>query len=275
MPLRPRNWRLVLLVLLLVTAPIVIGYLWMVLGSFNTRVHGITPVGEWNLDNWRFLWEPLGRRPPIWTAVFNTLLFAGGVAALVVVVSSMAAYAISRLHFPGRGWFLGLVLVLHAFPAVSLLIASYYVLAVLGLFDTLIGVVLVMTSFMMPFGTWLLKGFFDGISWEMEMAALVDGASRWTIFRRVALPLVKPGLFALAVFTFLVAWGEFILPYTFIVSGRTWTLSIYLQSMLGDFERADYGLVAAVGLFYMLPAVAVFLLGQRYLLDMYFGGSKG
>jgi len=138
-----------------------------------------------------------------------------------------------------------------------------------------VGVVLVMTSFMMPFGIWLLKGFFDNISWEMEMAALVDGASRWKIFRSIALPLVRPGLFALGVFTFLVAWGEFILPYTFIVSGRTWTLSIYLQSMLGDFERADYGLVAAVGLFYVLPAVAVFLVGQRYLLDMYFGGSKG
>lgn len=275
MPLRPRGWWLILLVLAAITLPIVVGYLWIVIGSFNTRVHGITPVGEWTLENWRFVGERVGRRPPIWTALLNTLLFAGGVSLLVVTVSAMAAYAISRLSFPGRGWFLGLVLVLHAFPAVSLLIASYYVLRVLGLFDSLVGVVLVMTSFMMPFGIWLLKGFFDGISWEMEMAALVDGASRWRIFRTIALPLVRPGLFALAVFTFLVAWGEFILPYTFIVSGRTWTLSIYLQSMLGDFERADYGLVAAVGLFYILPAVAVFLVGQRYLLDMYFGGSKG
>jgi inositol-phosphate transport system permease protein len=149
------------------------------------------------------------------------------------------------------------------------------VLVVLGLFDTLLGVILVMTSFLMPLGIWLLKGFFDGLSWEMEMAALVDGASRWRIFTRLALPLVKPGLFALGVFTFLVAWGEFILPYTFIVSGRTWTLSIYLQGMLGDLERANYGVVAAVGLFYMLPAMVVFLLGQSFLLDMYYGGSKG
>lgn len=275
MAVRSKSWWLLLIVLAVVSVPIVIGYLWLITGSFNTRVHGITPVGEWTTENWRFLWENVGRRPSIWTAALNTLLFAGGVSALVVTVSAMAAYAISRLHFPGRGWFLGLVLVLHAFPAVSLLIASYYVLVVLGLFDTLVGVILVMTSFMMPFGIWLLKGFFDGISWEMEMAALVDGASRWTIFRKIALPMVRPGLFALGVFTFLVAWGEFILPYTFIVSGRTWTLSIYLQSMLGDFERANYGMVAAVGVFYMIPAVVVFLIGQRYLLDMYFGGSKG
>src|SRR5690606_34641521 len=76
MPLRPRAWWLVLL-LAAITVPIVVGYLWIVIGSFNTRVHGITPVGEWTLENWRFLGERLGRRPSIWTALLNTLLFAG------------------------------------------------------------------------------------------------------------------------------------------------------------------------------------------------------
>lgn len=273
--LRPKNWLLWLGLIVLLSLPIIAGYGWLAVSSFNERVHGLVPVGEWSVENWRFLWERVGRRPPVWTVMVNTLLLAGGVAALVVTVSSMAAYAISRLHFPGRGVMLGLVLVLHAFPAVSLLIASFYVLVRLGLFDTLLGVILVMSAFLMPLGVWLLKGFFDGLSWEMEMAALVDGASRWTIFFRLALPLVAPGLFAVATFSFLVAWGEFILPYTFIVSGRTWTFSIYLQSLIGDTEMADYGRLAAVGLFYMLPAVAVFLLGQRYLLTMYSGGSKG
>jgi inositol-phosphate transport system permease protein len=273
--LRPKHWPLWLLALLVLSLPIVAGYAWLVVSSFNQRVHGLVPVGSWSLDNWQFLWERQGRRPPVWTVMINTLLLAGGVAALVVSVSSMAAYAISRLHFPGRGVMLGLVLVLHAFPAVSLLIASYYVLVVLGLFDSLLGVILVMSAFLMPLGVWLLKGFFDGLSWEMEMAALVDGASRWTIFFKLALPLVAPGLFAVATFSFLVAWGEFILPYTFIVSGRTWTFSIYLQSLIGDTEMANYGRLGAVGMFYMLPAVAVFLLGQRYLLTMYSGGSKG
>ncbi len=273
--LKPRSWPLWLIFLIVVTVPILIGYVWLLLSSFNDRVHGLTPAGDWGLSNWRFLWENVGRRPSIWTVMLNTLLFAGGVSVTVVIVSAMAAYAVSRLSFPGRSWFLGLILVLHAFPAVSLLIASYYVLVVLGLFDSLLGVILVMTSFMMPLGIWLLKGFFDSLSWEMEMAALVDGASRWRIFWRIAMPLVSPGLFAVGIFTFLVAWGEFILPYTFIVSGRTWTFSIYLNSMIGDFEMADYGLLGAVGLFYMLPAVAVFFFGQRYLLTMYSGGSKG
>jgi inositol-phosphate transport system permease protein len=211
----------------------------------------------------------------IWSVLVNTLIFAGTVSLLVVFISAMAAYAISRLHFRGRGLFLGTVLALHAFPAVSLLIATFYVLVLLGLFDTLIGVTLVMTSFMMPLGIWLLKGFFDQLSWDMEMAALVDGASRFRIFFQIALPLAKPGLFALGIFSFLIAWGEFILPYTFIASSRVWVFSIYLESIIGDMSITDYGLMTAVGMFYTLPAVVIFLFGQKYLLQMYYGGSKG
>jgi inositol-phosphate transport system permease protein len=270
-----RRWVGTFIVILAITFPIALGYLWLVLTSMNREVHGLVPVGGWELQNWRFLWEPIGRRPMIWRVLINTLIFAGGVSLLVVTVSAMAAYAISRMNFRGRGMFLGLVLVLHAFPAVSLLIATFYVLVMLRLFDSLLGVVLVMTSFMMPLGIWLLKGFFDNLSWDMEMAALVDGASRFRIFFQIALPLAKPGLFALGIFAFLIAWGEFILPYTFIASSRVWIFSVYLQSLMGDLSATDYGLLTAVGVFYTLPAIIVFLLGQKYLLQMYYGGSKG
>jgi inositol-phosphate transport system permease protein len=270
-----RRWIGTFMVILAITFPIAIGYLWLVLTSTNREVHGLVPIGGWEMQNWRFLWEPIGRRPMIWQVLVNTLIFAGGVSLLVVMVSAMAAYAISRMNFRGRGMFLGLVLVLHAFPAVSLLIATFYVLVMLRLFDSLLGVVLVMTSFMMPLGIWLLKGFFDNLSWDMEMAALVDGASRFRIFFQIALPLAKPGLFALGIFSFLIAWGEFILPYTFIASSRVWIFSIYLESLMGDLSATDFGLLTAVGLFYTLPAIVVFLLGQKYLLQMYYGGSKG
>jgi inositol-phosphate transport system permease protein len=186
----------------------------------------------------------------------------------------MAAYAISRLSFPGRSWYLGLVLVLHAFPAVSLIIAIFYILRLLGLFDTLIGVIIVKASLELPLGIWLMKGFFDNLSWDMEMAALVDGMSRWTLFWKIALPMVRPGILALGTFALLSAWGEFILPFTLIVSGRSWTMAMYLQTLLGE-AFTDYGMVAAVGLFYAIPVLAMFLLGQRYLLNIYAGGAKG
>lgn len=273
--LRARSWPLVTLALVVLTLPIAVGALWLLLTSMSREVHGLSPIGGWELENWRFLREPIGARPSIWAVLWNTLLFSGGVAIVEVLVAAMSAYAVSRLHFPGRRAYMGLVLVLHAFPAVTLLIAIFYVLRVLHLFDTLIGVVLVKVALDLPLGIWLLKGFFDQLSWDMEMAALVDGASRWRIFWRLALPLVRPGLLALGTFALLSAWGEFVLPYTLIVSGKSWTLSLYLQSLIGDYRFVDFGLLSAVGLFYMLPVCVLFLFGQRYLLRIYGGGIKG
>ncbi len=275
MALLPPRWRLVLLLLAVLSLPIATGLLWLFLTASFERVHGLVPVEPLSLDNWRFLWEPsINGRPSIWVALGNSLFFAGTVALIEVLVASMAAYAISRLNFPGRTVYLGLILVLHAFPAISLIIAIFYILRVIGLFDTLTGVILVKAALELPLGIWLMKGFFDNLSWEMEMAALVDGASRWTLFWRIALPMVRPGILALSTFALLSAWGEFILPFTLIVSGQRWTLALYLQSFLGE-SFTDFGLVAAVGLFYAFPVVLFFILGQRYLLNLYSGGIKG
>jgi inositol-phosphate transport system permease protein len=275
MPLLPPRWRLLLLALGVLSLPILTGVIWLFLtGSFE-RVHGLLPAGPPAVTSWRFLWESsVGSRPPIHVPLLNSLVFSVAVALVVVVVSSMAAYAISRLSFPGRSLYLGLVLVLHAFPAVSLIIAIFYILRLLGLFDTLAGVILVKASLELPLGIWLMKGFFDSLSWEMEMAALVDGMSRWTLFWKIALPLVRPGVLALGTFSLLSAWGEFILPFTLIVSTRSWTMAVYLQSFLGE-VFTDYRMAAAAGLIYALPVVVLFLLGQRYLLNVYSGGIKG
>src|SRR5256886_5615398 len=249
MPLLPPRWRLVLLLLLLLSLPIAAGLAWLLLTGAFDRVHGLLPVKPPDLRNWRFLWEAIGGRPPAIVPLVNSLIFASVVAAVELVVCSMAAYAISRMSFPGRRIYLGLVLVLHAFPAIALIIAIFYILRLLGLFDTLTGVILVKASLDLPLGIWLMKGFFDALPWEIEMAALVDGMSRWTLFWRVALPLVRPGILALGTFSLLSAWGEFILPFTLIVSTRNWTLALYLQSFIGE-AFTDYRIAAAVGLVY-------------------------
>ncbi|MDQ7860019.1 MAG: carbohydrate ABC transporter permease [Armatimonadota bacterium] len=274
MPLLPPRWRLLLVAIAALSLPILSGLAWLLLTGWFDQVHGLVPTGRLGPDNWRFLWEAVGGRPSVWIPLRNSLIFSGVVATVVVLASSMAAYAISRLSFPGRAAYLGLVLVLHAFPAVSLIIAIFFILRRLGLFDTLTGVILVKASLELPLGIWLMKGFFDYLSWEMEMAALVDGVSRWTLFWRIALPMVRPGLLALGTFALLSAWGEFILPFTLIVSNQNWLMSAYLQTFLGE-AFTDFGMVAAVGLFYAVPVIVLFLLGQRYLLNIYGGGVKG
>lgn len=262
--------------LTVITLPIIISYAWLFMSSLAKRTEGLKPYG-FTLANWRFLWDPsvLQNMPSIWRITLNTLAFALLVTVIEVGIAAATGYALSRLHFPGRKWFLSLTLILHAFPSVTLLIAIFYVLNALKLYDTLLGVILVKASLELPLGTWIMKGFFDNVSWDIEMAALIDGCSRFRTWWQVILPNIKPGIAALSIFSFLSGWSEFLLPYIFLTSFNNWTLSVLIKRLIGDFRFVDYGLLTAVGLFYIIPVLFFFIFTQEYLLNIYTGGVKG
>jgi len=262
------------LLLIPLTLPLVVLYAWLFLASWSDGMEGLRPLG-WTWDNWSFLWTSDPYLPNIWALTANTLLFAALVTLGEVGLASTAAYALSRLHVPARRLWLGLLIVLHAFPSITLLVAIFLLLRYLGLYDTLIGVVLVKIALDLPFHVWVLKGFYDQVPWDYEMAAMVDGASRFTVWRRVVLPLVKPGLLASGVFAFLSGWSEFLLPYVLAPGMETQTLPVFLSSLMSQGDVADYGMVAAVAVFYMVPVLLVYVLMQRYLLALYTGGVKG
>jgi len=267
-------------VLVLATLPIIVLYGWLLYSSFFPRVEGLRPIGAFTLENWRFLWAPqtvdqLRNRAPILPLTVNTFIFALSTAGVVLLVSSMAGYALSRVRFRGRRTFLGGVLLLHSFPSVTLLIATFLVLRQLGLYDQLLGVILVKAAFELPFGVWIMKGFFDTVPWELEMAALVDGANRITTWWRVVMPLVKPGLLALGLLSFVQGWNEFLLPFIFMPSGTQQTLSTLVRAVLGEGRFVDYGLLSALGLFYVFPVLALFFFAQEQLMRIYSGGVKG
>ena len=167
------------------------------------------------------------------------------------------------------------VMVLHAFPAITLIVAIFLVLQVVGLYNTLIGVILVKAAIDMPLGIWLMKGFYDTVPWEIEMAGIQDGASRFTVWRKLVLPQVKPGIFALGLFAFLLGWGEFILPQVLAPSGNAQVLSVYLAGLIADDNNFDMNMFKSVGLFYMMPVLILFFVFQNRLMNIYGGGSKG
>lgn len=278
-------------VLAVVSVPVVIGYLWVLVSTFSGRTHGLVPIdagggfGGLTLSNWSFLAER-----EIWTVTLNTFVLAVGLTIGVVAVSALAGYALSRLMFRGRKTILGTILVLHAFPSVTLLIAIFFVLRELGDvpvigrglpliggigFNTLGGVTLVSISLQLPLGVWLMKGFFDVVPWDVERAALIDGCSRFAAWRLVVLPAVRPGMAALAIFSFIIGWGSFIIPYTFIVDPTRNVMAAYLNSRLGPTQAINYGEIAAIGLFQLIPVLFFFFLTQEYLLKVFAGGSKG
>ncbi|RMF29094.1 MAG: carbohydrate ABC transporter permease [Chloroflexi bacterium] len=259
----------------IITLPIIVGYVWILISSFFFTTEGLVPKGRFTLEYWRFLVEPIAQRPSIWIITLNTLILALGMAVFVVLISAMAGYALSRLKFPGRKAFLSLTLILHAFPSVTLLIAIFYVLRAIKLYDTITGVVLVQVSLMLPLGVWLMKGFFDNVSWDMERAALIDGCSRLRTWWEILLPNIRPGIAALSIFSFITGWSSFLIPYTFTTTDTKATIAVYLNSLIGDSTFVTYGQVAAVGLFQLIPVMLFFIFSQEYLLNIYTGGTKG
>jgi len=294
MMLRPKlKPVLAYLVLIVPSSLIILGFLWLLITSFSTRVEGLQSLG-WTLNNWRFLWEsPFGPQyPSIWMVTLNTLVMSLIMTLIVVVVSSLTGYALSRMKFPGRKGFLSLTLILHAFPSVTLLIPIYFVLLqiakipligrdvpLLGGFgyNTIGGVALVMVAFQLPFGIWIMKGFFDNISWDMERSALIDGASRFKVWWQIIMPNIKPGIAALSIFSFLTAWNAYLIPLTFTAgrAGKSAVLSLYLQNFISESVMTEWNAVAAVGLFQLVPVVLFFLFTQEALLNIYAGGKKG
>jgi len=260
--------------LILLTLPMLIGYFWLIESSLSVRTQGLTMEG-FTTQNWSFLVEPIRSRQSIWRVLLSTLMLAVPLGLLDATVSSLAGYALSRLKFPGRRMFLSFTIILHAFPSATLLIAIFFVLRFLKLYDTIIGVVLVSVSLSLPLGIWLMKGFFDNVSWDIEMAALIDGCSRIRAWWSVILPIVRPGLAALLVFSFLGGWGAYIIPYTFLVTASIQPISLYLSSLTGDYALVNYGTVTAVALFQLTPVVIFYFFTQKYLLNLYSGGMKG
>lgn len=270
-----RIWPVVV-ILTALSAPLVIMYVYQVIDTVTTTPPGsIIPDGV-TLRHWRFLGGPIAQdAPSVWELSLNTLIFATSTALVVSAVSLTAAYALSRLVMPGRGLFLGGLIVLHAFPTITLIVAVFLILQFMGLYDTLTGVILVKVAFELPFGVWIMKGFYDSVPWEIEMAGVTDGASRFTVWRLLVLPQVQPGLAALLIFSFLSGWSEFILPLVLAPANAPQVLATYLASIIADDRLADFSLFKAVSIFYALPVLAIYLIFQKKLMNIYGGGTKG
>ena len=269
-----KNWP-ILTGLLFASVPILIMYLYLLIDTFTDAAPGEIFPARFTLEHWRVLWENIEGKANIWVAMLNTLIFALSVTLIVISVSLTSAYALSRLSIPFRKQFLAGVLMLHAFPSITLIIAIFLILQMIGLYNTLIGVILVKSALQLPLGIWIMKGFYDSVPWEIEMAGIQDGASRFTVWYRLVVPQVRPGLLALGLFSFLDGWSEYILPTVLAPANDVQVLSVYLASLIADDQHFDFNLFKSVGLFYAIPVILFYLFFQDKLMNIYGGGTKG
>jgi arabinogalactan oligomer/maltooligosaccharide transport system permease protein len=207
--------------------------------------------------------------------LFNSVAVAVATTLVGLLLSTTAAYAFSRFRFPGREAGLGALMLTQLFPGVVMMVPLYLILKALHLLDALSGLVLVYASTSVPFSTFMLKGYFDTIPRELEEAAYVDGASRWTTFRVVVLPLARPALVVTALFSFMTAWNEFILASTLMTDASLFTLPVALQRYVGEFQT-DWGRFAAGAIITSAPVMALFYALQKHLVGgLTAGGVKG
>ena len=195
----------------------------------------------------------------------NSLVVAITSTVLTVLVSSLLAYAFARLEFPGREALFYIFLLGMMIPPVMLIIPQFIVAKSLQLLDSLLGLILVYVTMNLSMQTFLLRGFFESIPRDLEEAALIDGGSRWTIFWRIVLPLSRPGLAVVTIFTFLYSWDEF--PWAHVAIKETTRRTLPIAIALFQSEHlTEWGQVFAASIVALVPVVIVFVVFQRYFI---------
>jgi ABC-type glycerol-3-phosphate transport system permease component len=205
----------------------------------------------------------------------NSVIVSLTTVALTLVVSALGAYSLTRFSFAGRDKVAGLVLLTYMFAPIMIIIPFYILVRLFGIANTRLALVLSYTTFCLPFCLWLLRAFFQSIPIELEEAALVDGAGRGRAVWHVVLPLALPGLIAAAIFTFILAYNDFLFALVLISSDELKTLPVGVNDLFNA-TIVDWGMIMAAGVMITAPAVAFFVAVQRYLIQGWgAGGVKG
>jgi multiple sugar transport system permease protein len=210
-------------------------------------------------------------------ALVNSIGIAAIATLVSIVLASMAAYALSRLDFTGKGLILSGSLAVAMFPAISIVGSLFDMWRAIGLFDTWIGLIIPYMTFTLPLAIYTLSAFFREIPWELEQAAAVDGATPMQAFRKVIVPLAAPGVFTAAILVFIFAWNDFIFANTLTSTDNARTVPAALAFFTGGSQFEDpTGSIAAAAVVVTIPIIIMVLIFQRRIVaGLTAGAVKG
>ncbi len=263
---------------------------WIVTGAFKPAadIMSTTPIWfprEWVLDNFQKLFSmrsaPLFQIGPLtgptvpgairW--LVNTVFMAAVALLLTCITASMAGYALAKKRFIGRGVLFALVVAAMALPKQVILIPLIREMSTLNMYDSLWAVILPTVGW--PFGVFLMRQFSEGIPGEMLEAAKIDGASEARIFTQIVFPLIRPGVGALAIFTFINSWNDYFLQLIMLTSNSNLTISLGIATMQAE-NSTDFGLIMAGATLAAIPIIAIFIAFQKYFTQgITMGAVKG
>ena len=249
-------------VILLIALPLV----WMIITSIKpqSELFMIPPAffpEEITFEHYRRLLTGT----PFLTYLRNSVILASSTTVLVIVVATLGAHSLVRFSYPGRESLAGAVLFTYLLPSVVLVIPLYFLMAALGLVNSLLSLVIAYTTFALPYALWLLRSFMSAIPADLEAAAMVDGASRFRAFIDVILPQAAPGIISTALFTAILAWNEYLFALVLINSDASRPLTTGVMNMLVTSFNIEWSLLMAASVMMSVPLLVVFVGLQKYL----------
>ena len=246
----------------IVTFFLVFPIFWILISSFKPADQILIPR-LWS-DSWTIQhYYELIRDTPYLTALRASSIMAFGTAVIAMIIVISASYAVYRMNFPGREVVQKVMLITYVFPGILLIIPVYNLMVRLGLIDNLFSVVIMNITFIAPFCVWLMRGFFMSVPIAMDESASLDGAGRIRILFSILLPLLKPGIATVLIYSFIMSWTEFTFSSILLVSEVNRPLPIVMNAIIGQYN-VRWGATAAGGVFTLLPVVLLFALVGKY-----------
>jgi len=248
-------------------------FYWIIITSFKTdlQIQQYTSIfwpNPWTIEQF----QTLLFKTPFLTWFRNTVIVATSSTAIAVGLAALAGYALARLKFLGANTLTTVLLITYLLPGSLLFIPLYRILTNLGIINTYMALIATYPTFLMPFATWVMLGYYRSIPEDLEDAAMIDGATRLGAFWRITLPLAAPALLSVTLFAFTNAWNEFLFAFVFITSESLKTLPVGLQLLVfGDIY--PWGQLMGASLLMAIPVMLVYIYAQRYLVEGLTAGS--
>ncbi len=244
--------------------------LWMVFASIDSNPDWAIKLPSPTLANFA---DVLGRADAI-SSFRSSLILAGTTTVVTTVLAVLAAYPLSRMHIPFKRAFMLAILFAAGLPVSMLIVPVYQMYVTFGWLDSLYTTALFLAASSLPFAIWLMKNFIDAVPVELEQAAAIDGASTARILRELVLPLTLPGIAVTAIYTFINAWGAFIIPFVLTYSPENQPGPVEIYNFMGSHGLFKFGDLAVFSLLFSLPVIVLYLFMSRYFSGAFnFGGA--
>jgi len=213
---------------------------------------------------------------PIIRNIINSFIVATGVVIVNIIVATLGGYSLSRFKYTGKRFFSTMIIFTYLFPPILLVLSLFMIINSLGLTNTYAGIICVHITGTLPFSIWLLRGFFNSIPKELDESALIDGASRLTILLKVIVPIALPGIAAIAAFSFIMSWNEYLFSSVLMATPTMKTLPVKIAEFIVETSEIRWGTVMAAATIALIPATVFFQFIQKAFIEgLTTGAVKG